>query len=207
MTIRRLTRNASLKTNYFNIRANSAWEQRKLGEVVDVYDGVHQTPDYQDRGVMFVSVEDIETLESEKYISKKDYERDYKIRPSIGDVLMTRIGDIGTSNVVKTNNELAFYVSLALLKPRSIESYFLNSAIRSSFFQSGLQERTLVTAIPKKINKNEIGVVDILLPIDIEEQQQIGALFRSLDSLITLHQRKLELLKNVKKSLLDKMFV
>ena len=188
MTIRRLTRNASLKTNYFNIRANSAWEQRKLGEVVDVYDGVHQTPDYQDRGVMFVSVEDIETLESEKYISKKDYERDYKIRPSIGDVLMTRIGDIGTSNVVKTNNELAFYVSLALLKPRSIESYFLNSAIRSSFFQSGLQERTLVTAIPKKINKNEIGVVDILLPIDIEEQQQIGALFRSLDSLITLHQ-------------------
>ena len=169
---------------------NTTWEQRKLGEVVDVYDGVHQTPDYQDRGVMFVSVEDIETLESEKYISKKDYERDYKIRPSIGDVLMTRIGDIGTSNVVKTNNELAFYVSLALLKPRSIESYFLNSAIRSSFFQSGLQERTLVTAIPKKINKNEIGVVDILLPIDIEEQQQIGALFRSLDSLITLHQRE-----------------
>ena len=182
------------------------WEQRKLGEVVDVYDGVHQTPDYQDRGVMFVSVEDIETLESEKYISKKDYERDYKIRPSIGDVLMTRIGDIGTSNVVKTNNELAFYVSLALLKPRSIESYFLNSAIRSSFFQSGLQERTLVTAIPKKINKNEIGVVDILLPIDIEEQQQIGALFRSLDSLITLHQRKYDKLRAVKKSMLDKMF-
>lgn len=48
----------------------------------------------------------------------------------------------------------------------------------------------MVTAIPKKINKNEIGVVDILLPIDIEEQQQIGALFRSLDSLITLHQRE-----------------
>ena len=35
------------------------WEQRRLGEVVDVHDGVHQTPDYKDHGVIFVSVEDI----------------------------------------------------------------------------------------------------------------------------------------------------
>ncbi|KAB7446918.1 restriction endonuclease subunit S, partial [Bifidobacterium longum] len=39
------------------------------------------------------------------------------------------------------------------------------------------------------------------------EQQQIGDFFAKLDSLITLHQRKLELLQNIKKSLLDKMFV
>ncbi|BCS56728.1 hypothetical protein ADLECEL_06130 [Adlercreutzia equolifaciens subsp. celatus] len=71
------------------------WEQRRLGEVVDVHDGVHQTPDYKDHGVMFVSVEDIETLKSEKYISKEDYDRDYKTRPATGDILMTRIGDVG----------------------------------------------------------------------------------------------------------------
>ena len=41
----------------------------------------------------------------------------------------------------------------------------------------------------------------------VPEQHQIGAFFQKLDHLITLHQRKLELLKNVKKSLLDKMFV
>lgn len=45
------------------------WEQRKLGMVVRVYDGVHQTPDYTDSGVMFLSVENISTLKSEKYIS------------------------------------------------------------------------------------------------------------------------------------------
>ena len=166
------------------------WEQRRLGEVVDVHDGVHQTPDYKDHGVMFVSVEDIETLKSEKYISKEDYDRDYKTRPATGDILMTRIGDVGTSNVVETHDEMAFYVSLALLKPRNIESYFLNSAIKSSFFQKRLQERTLVTAVPKKINKDEIGKVEILLPVAIEEQRQIGAFFRSLDSLIALHQRE-----------------
>ena len=40
----------------------------------------------------------------------------------------------------------------------------------------------------------------------IEEQQAIGSFFSRLDNLITLHQRKLELLQNIKKSLLDKMF-
>ena len=183
------------------------WEQRRLGEVVDVHDGVHQTPDYKDHGVMFVSVEDIETLKSEKYISKEDYDRDYKTRPATGDILMTRIGDVGTSNVVETHDEMAFYVSLALLKPRNIESYFLNSAIKSSFFQKGLQERTLVTAVPKKINKDEIGKVEILLPVAIEEQRQIGAFFRSLDSLIALHQRELDHVKELKKGLLQQMFV
>ena len=41
----------------------------------------------------------------------------------------------------------------------------------------------------------------------VAEQASIGAFFDRLDSLITLHQRKLELLRNIKKSMLDKMFV
>ena len=48
---------------------------------------------------------------------------------------------------------------------------------------------------------------DLMLPRDIEEQQKIGDYFRTLDTLITLHQRKLEKLQNVKKSMLEKMFV
>ena len=47
----------------------------------------------------------------------------------------------------------------------------------------------------------------ICMPKRIDEQRQIGAFFDRLDSLITLHQRKLELLRNIKKSMLDKMFV
>ena len=82
-----------------------------------VHDGVHQTPDYQDEGIMFLSVENIATMTSEKYISEEVYERDYKVRPEKGDILMTRIGDVGTPNVVETDEKLAYYVSLALLKP------------------------------------------------------------------------------------------
>lgn len=182
------------------------WEQRKLGEVVDVYDGVHQTPDYTDKGIMFLSVENISTLKSEKYISEEAFNRDYKVYPEKGDILMTRIGDVGTPNVVETTEKVAFYVSLALLKPINVDSYFLCNSILSPFFQNGLKERTLVTAIPQKINKDEIGKVSLYLPNLIDEQKEIGAFFRHLNTLITLHQRKYNKLLNLKKAMLEKMF-
>ena len=167
-----------------------SWEQRKLGEIVDVYDGVHQTPDYKSSGIMFLSVENISTLQSQKYISKEAFEKDYKVYPQKGDILMTRIGDVGTPNVVKSGNLVAFYVSLALLKPKNIESYYLCYEIQSNFFQKGLKERTLVTAIPQKINKDEIDKIITFVPVNLNEQNKIGTLFDKLDSLITLHQRK-----------------
>lgn len=183
------------------------WEQRKLGELVGIYDGVHQTPDYQDSGIMFLSVENIATLKSEKYISEEAFERDYKVYPEKGDILMTRIGDVGTTNVVETAEKVAFYVSLALLKPNGIDSYFLSNAMKTNAFQKGLRERTLVTAIPQKINKDEIGKIDIFITNNNEEQKKIGAYFSNLDHLITLHQRKCDELQNIKKYMLQNMFV
>lgn len=185
---------------------DDAWEQRKLGDLVGIYDGVHQTPEYQDSGIMFLSVENIATLKSEKYISKEAFERDYKVYPEKGDILMTRIGDVGTTNVVETAKKVAFYVSLALLKPNGINSYFLSNAMKTNAFQKGLRERTLVTAIPQKINKDEIGKIDIFITNNDVEQQKIGAYFSTLDHLITLHQRKCDQMKELKKYMLTKMF-
>ena len=182
------------------------WEQRKLGEVVGIYDGVHKTPQYQDSGIMFLSVENITTLKSEKYISEEAFERDYKVYPEKGDILMTRIGDVGTTNVVQTKEKVAFYVSLALLKPKEINSYFLSNAMKTSVFQKGLRERTLVTAIPQKINKDEIGRVNVFITNNAEEQKKIGDYFTALDHLITLHQRKCDETKQLKKFMLQKMF-
>ena len=56
------------------------------------------------------------------------------------------------------------------------------------------------------LDKNALEDEGALVP-DEDEQGLIGAFFASLDNLITLHQRKLELLKNLKAALLDKMFV
>ena len=139
---------------------------------------------------MFLSVENIKDLKSEKYISYEDFKKDFKIYPEKNDILMTRIGDIGTTNIVRENTLKAYYVSLALLKCKNINPYYLNTAIKSNHVQNGLKLRSLLTAIPMKINKDQIGEVDINYPINRKEQTNIGNMFDNIDNLITLHQRK-----------------
>ena len=180
-----------LSTKFLFLKlAKNVWEQRKLSELCNIYDGTHQTPNYKDSGIMFLSVENIKDLSSNKYISYKDFKKNFKVYPEKNDILMTRIGDIGTTNIVKENSLKAYYVSLALLKCKSINPYYLNFAIKSDYVQKGLKLRSLLTAIPMKINKDQIGEVDINYPIDSEEQSNIGKLFDNLDNLITLHHRK-----------------
>src|SRR5574337_643116 len=118
---------------------------------------------------------------------------------------MTRIGDIGSANVVETDEDLAYYVSLALFKSEELNPYFLQASIYAPFVQDQIWKRTLHIAFPKKINKNEIGQVPINVPT-LAEQTKIGSFFKQLDNTITLHQRKLDLLKEQKKGYLQKMF-
>ena len=166
------------------------WEQRKLETVCDIYDGTHQTPKYKNSGIMFLSVENIKTLNSNKYISEEAFEKDFKIFPTKNDILMTRIGDIGTTNIVADNSPKAYYVSLALFKNIKLDTHFLNTAFSSSFVMNDMWKKTLHIAFPKKINKNEISKIVLLNPNNRIEQKKIGNCFSQLDNLITLHQRK-----------------
>jgi type I restriction enzyme S subunit len=194
------------KRRFKEFKNYNSWEQSKLGELCDVYDGTHQTPNYQDSGIMFLSVENINTLKSEKYISEEDFIKDFNIFPVKGDVLMTRIGDIGTANVVETNEPIAYYVSLALLKKKTLDSYFLKESISSETVKNDLWKRTLHIAFPKKINKNEIAEVLVSYPEKREEQEQIGMFFKNIDNLITVHQRKLKKTKALKTAYLSELF-
>lgn len=135
----------------------------------------------------FVSVENISDLKTNKYISEQDFERDFKTKPERGDVLMTRIGDVGTANVIRNDGPIAYYVSLALLKPQSTNSDFLKYLIGSYGTQRELWRRTLHVAFPKKINKGEIGEVPVSVPSEVE-QKQIGHFFDQLDNLIAANQ-------------------
>lgn len=160
----------------------SEWEEVSLSEICKVYDGTHQTPKYTLQGIRFVSVENIMDLySSNKYISQAAYESDFKAYPEKGDILMTRIGDIGTPCVIDRDEPLAYYVSLALFKNISINSYFLNYYIMSSEFQSELDDKSLHHATPKKINKGEIGKCKVKYPKDADEQAAIANILRSMD--------------------------
>lgn len=152
---------------------------------------------------MFLSVENINTLLSNKYISENEYRQRFKIKPQYLDVFMTRIGTIGKTNVITTHKPIAYYVSLALLRPQNIQSFFLSFIIQTSKVQQDIWKRTLQIAFPQKINKDEIGKVTLALPLQ-KEQIDIEKLLLKLDKLITLQQRKLEQLNLLQKYVEEK---
>lgn len=157
----------------------------KLGAVCEIYDGTHQTPKYTDDGIPFISVENIKDIYgSKKYISVEAFNA-YKIKPQIGDVFLTRIGTIGSCAVFYKQEDVAYYVSLALLRPGlSINSYFLKYIIESSIGETELRRITLVNAVPIKINKDDIKKANIPLP-PLPIQQEIVRILDSFTSMIT----------------------
>ena len=80
-------------------------------------------------------------------------------------------------------------------------------------FRNGRMKYNLELASPggagrnRVLNKTEFMKIPVIIPTSYEEEKKIGDLFTNLDNLITLHQRKLETLQKMKKSLLQKMFV
>lgn len=161
-------------------------EWKKMSEVCEIYDGTHQTPKYQTEGIPFISVENIKDIYgSNKYISIEAYEA-YKVKPKVGDVFMTRIGSIGACAVFTKQEDVAYYVSLALLRPNSaiLDSRFLKHLIESSIGKRELSKRTLHNAVPIKINKSDIGKVKLPIP-SLEEQNRIVSILDRFESLTT----------------------
>ena len=94
---------------------------------------------------------------------------------------------------------------LNILRPnKSITSLFMALSLSNGTAQKELSKRAQGKSVVH-VHNSDIQDVTISYPT-IDEQTQIGAFFRSLDSLITLHQRKLDHLKEMKKGLLQKMF-
>ena len=185
------------------------WQEKKLENICNIYDGTHQTPKYVEKGVKFVSVEDIKNInQTQKYISKEDFINNFKIKPQINDILMTRItaGIIGDTTIVKSNEPLGFYVSLALIrKKENIDVKFLNHYINSSIFKNELHKKIIHVAFPKKINLGDIGKCKISIPT-LKEQEKIADFLSSVDVKINLTEKKLELLKEYKKGIIQKIF-
>ncbi|MCK1246452.1 restriction endonuclease subunit S [Streptococcus uberis] len=157
----------------------------KLSKICKIYDGTHQTPKYTNEGVPFVSVENIKNLYSTlKHISNDDYKK-FKIKPKINDIFMTRIGDVGTCTVVDRDEDLAYYVSLALIRPDTdyINPYYLKYYIESTFGRRELNKRILHTAVPIKINMGDIGKIMIPLP-SLEIQNRVVKVLDNFETII-----------------------
>jgi len=163
-------------------------EKVKLNTVCEIYDGTHQTPKYTNSGIPFVSVENIDDLYgTQKFISTEAYAK-YKIKPRIGDVFMTRItaGIIGKCTVVERNDDLAYYVSLALLRPNAdiLDSKYLKYYLESGWGRRELSKWILWDATPTKINKDDIGRVLISVP-PLDTQKRLVQVIEHFDVICT----------------------
>ena len=155
-----------VKSQFIEMFGQVSEESPCLNDIARVYDGTHKTPTYTDSGIPFISVENITDIySSQKYISREDYEL-YKHKPEHGDIFMTRIGSIGKCAVYESFDPLAYYVSLALIKPNKdmVHPKFLKYYIESSDGAFELRKRSLLKAFPMKINLGEIGKIKVIVP-------------------------------------------
>jgi len=184
------------------------WGEKKLSEITSaIFDGTHQTPTYTEAGIPFYSVENLISGNANKFISKEDYDLETKKnKPEKGDILLTRIGKIGFSQVVTWDHEFSVYVTLAVIKRSSqFNSYYLHCLMQSDFYQSELRSKSLSNAVPPKINMDNLRETKVLVPI-LAEQQRIADCLISLDTQIAAQAAKIESLKQHKRGLMQQLF-
>ena len=198
-----------------NMKFEITWEQRKFSELTEIRSAsrVHKD-EWQSSGVPFYRSSDVMAAlngtENEKaFISEELYEKLSAVSGKLekGDVLVTGGGSVGKPYIVP-NNEPLYTKDADLLwikNNENLDPYFVYTFFFSPTFTDYLNSVSHVGTIAH-YTITQLGETPITLPC-VSEQQKIGDYFRNLDFLITLHQRKLETLQKMKKSLLQKMFV
>ena len=187
------------------------WEQRKLGELADIVGG--GTPStsnlqYWDGDIDWYAPAEINdqvyVSSSQKKITKAGYENSsVKLLP-VGTVLFTSRAGIGKTAILA--REACTNQGFQSIVPhkQELDSYFIFS--RSSELK---QYGELVGAGSTfvEVSGKQMSEMELMMPLALNEQQAIGTYFRRLDQLLSLHQRKLEKLRQIKKSMLERMFV
>ena len=186
------------------------WEQRKLNNIADVRDGTHDSPKYVQEGYPFITSKNVSNgfinYDDIQYVNEEDYKKiNKRSKVDIHDILMGMIGTIGNLALIREEPNFAIK-NVALIKyTGEVDYQFLYQALQAEYVTDQLFTG-MDGGTQKFVSLKKIRELDIIYT-NKQEQQQIGTFFTNLDRLITLHQRKLEKLKNIKQACLEKMFV
>jgi type I restriction enzyme S subunit len=179
-----------------------AWEQRKLGDVVTIKSGGSPLS-FREGNNLYVKVDDLNHSTREQYNTQMrvaDNPRFSKARK--GSTIFPKRGAAIMTNKVRIISDDGYMdTNMMALDPGGIDGSFLFVLIG----RTGLYKIADTSTIPQ-INNKHIEPYQVLVP-QIDEQKKIATVFEYFDDLITLHQRELEKLQNMKKALLGKMFV
>ncbi|WP_024858703.1 restriction endonuclease subunit S [Ruminococcus albus] len=194
-----------------------AWEQRKLGDIADVTKlaGFEFTEHivYSDEGNIIalrgLNVKNGQlVLDDVKYIDGSNFSKLGRSKLYVNDVLFTYVGTVGELAIIPENERFYLAPNVSRIRFKSdYDAQFMIQEMGSKSFYNHMIFPLIATSSQPALSMENIRKFVIAVPSNNIEQQQIGAFFANLDSLITLHQRKLEKLQQVKKSLLEKMFV
>ena len=193
-----------------------AWEQRKLIDLLDqpITDGPHETPNIVDDGIPFISADAIVdnkidfTRKRGNITEEYDLQCRKKYKPEFHDVYLVKSGStVGKVAIVETTQRFNIWSPLAAMRcKKNSNPYFLFALLQTKENQAQVKDKASNGTQPN-LSMRALEQFDIVSPYSRNEQIKIGEFFNSLDHLITLHQRELEKLQNIKKSMLEKMFV
>lgn len=175
------------------------WEQRKLGDVVQITMG--QSPDgstYSDEPSDYILVQGNADLQN-GWVCPRIWTTQITKKADAGDLIMSVRAPAGAMG--KTAYNAVIGRGVAAIKGNEFIYQLLVKMDMDGFWKTLSCGSTF-----ESLNSNNIKNAEVKVPITAE-QVQIGNFFQQLDNLITLHQRELEKLKNVKKAMLEKMFV
>ena len=195
-----------------------AWEQRKLSELATMHARIGwqnlRTSEFLDSGdYMLITGTDFNdgaiNYSTCHFVERERYEQDKHIQIKNGSILITKDGTLGKVAYVQglsmpaTLNAGVFNVEIR--DETEVDNKYLFQYLKAPFLMDYVDKKATGGTI-KHLNQNILVDFPVLLPSKAE-QKAIGVYFERLDNLITLHQRKLEKLQNIKKSMLEKMFV
>lgn len=191
-----------------------AWEQRKLIDTAKTFIGLvtTMTENYRDSGTLLIRNSDIKEGQfvfSEKpiHLDEEFAEKNKTRRLQIGDVVTVHTGDIGTSAVIQEKEAGA--IGFATINTRT-DKRILNPYFLSTYFNTE-KHKCYANSVSTGDGRSNYNIKDfnklvISIPT-LDEQEKISALINNINTIITLHQRKLEHLQLQKKALLQQMFV
>ena len=191
------------------------WEQRKLGEICDfITKGATPTTygfSWQPDGVPFFrndSIKDNVFVFGEfSYISEAANEVLKRSEVHGNDILIAITGDIGKVGIIPDTVEKANinqHIARVRIRKEALP-YFVYQYLASDDTQKEYQKIKTGLSMPQ-LSLEQVRDIVVKIP-EFNEQGKIADCLRRIDTLITLHQRKLEKLQNIKKSCLEKMFV
>ena len=178
---------------------SDAWEQRKLGDTTQIIMG--QSPDgstYSDFPTDYILVQGNADLEN-GWVKPRIWTTQKTKYAVAGDLIMSVRAPAGSMG--KTAYNVVLGRGVAAIKGNEFIFQVLTKMDLEGFWKKLSAGSTF-----ESLNSDNIINANINLPSNLE-QDKIGSLFEKIDNLITLHQRQLDKLKNIKSALLEKMFV